>query len=554
MIARFILFIALVGFACTSNADLPSKSAVVTSHPIANQVGQKILDQGGNAFDAAVAVSAVLAVVEPHRSGLGAGGFWLIHRESDKHQAMIDAREAAPSASTWDMYLDAQGTPISNASRAGATSAGIPGEPAGFVYITEKYGNLELATNLSPAIHYAKNGFPVYEHYRSGLMRKADSMRGQAAGKVFLNKGEIPEAGWIVKQPQLAKTLERLSKYGHDGFYKGPVAKALVKGVVKAGGIWQMEDLANYRIIEREPMIGEYRGIRIVTAPPPSGGGVALINSLNILSGFDLASLDQVTRTHLVAESLRRAFRDRSEFLGDTDFVSVPMAKLIHPFYADGQRASIRTDRASVSAQLADTLPEAAKGMDTTHFSILDKQGNRVSASLSLNFWYGSGFMPPRTGVLLNNQMDDFASKPGSANGFKLLGGHANAIAPNKRMLSSMAPTFLESDRGVAVLGTPGGSRIISMVLLATLAWSEGADAERMAGLPRFHHQYMPDEIFFEPNAFSEEEQISLKALGHQLRESSRFFGNMQVITWDYQDNKVEAGHDPRGYKDVLVY
>ncbi len=550
-LSSLVFLLALVG-GQYAWAEKLSRAGIATSHAIATKVGEDILADGGNAFDAAVAISAVLAVVEPHRSGLGGGGFYLLHRASDGKQVMIDAREAAPSAATWDMYLDETGGVIPNASRVGVTSAGIPGEPAAFVHITEKYGRLSLERNLSPAIHYAKNGFPVYEHYRAGLNRKAEAMRGQASGKVFLHKGEVPPVGHIVKQPRLAKTLERLARQGHDGFYKGRVAKTLVRGVKKAGGYWQLQDLANYHVVEREPLIGEYKGVRVVSVPPPSAGGVALINSLNILSGFEFDESDSTT--HLTVEALRRAFRDRSQFLGDTDFVSVPIPRLTHPYYAAGQRASIHQSKASQSELLAATMPSGPKGMDTTHFSLIDREGNRVSASLSLNFWYGSGFMAPGTGVLLNNQMDDFASKPGSANGFQLLGGQPNAIAPNKRMLSSMTPTFLESDRGVAVLGTPGGSRIISMVLLATMAWTDGANAAEMVALPRYHHQYMPDEIFYEPGAIEQEELTLLESMGHSLRESSRLYGNMQVVTWDRENNQVEVGVDPRGYKDVLVY
>ncbi|MEM7282770.1 MAG: gamma-glutamyltransferase [Pseudomonadota bacterium] len=549
---KFLIIAALLLCSVVARGELPS-AGVATSHPIATEVGEAVLADGGNAFDAAVAISAVLAVVEPHRSGLGGGGFYLLHRESDGFQVMVDARETAPSSATWNMYLDDEGNVIENASRFGATSAGIPGEPAAFVHITEKYGRLSLEKNLSYAIQYARNGFPVYEHYQSGLTRKAELMRGQAAGKVYLDRGQVPEAGYIVKQRDLAKTMERLAAKGHAGFYEGKVAKALVKGVTRAGGHWQLQDLANYRVLERAPLVGEYKGIRVVSVPPPSAGGMALISSLNILSGFDLSE-SGVSTTHLTVEAMRRAFRDRSQFLGDTDFVSVPIDKLTHPFYADGLRASIRQDKAGSSLALAATEPDGPKGTETTHFSIIDQEGNRVSASLSLNWWYGSGFMVPGTGVLLNNQMDDFASKPGTPNGFALLGGRPNAIAPNKRMLSSMTPTFLESDRGVAVLGTPGGSRIISMVLLATLAWSEGATAEQMVALPRFHHQYLPDEVFFEPGALSEEAQRELEAMGHVLRESSRLYGNMQVVIWDKQKGIVEVGIDPRGYKDVLVY
>ena len=541
--------------AAETSRRLPTTAAVASAHPLATQAGTEILEMGGNAFDAAVAVSAALGVVEPYSSGLGGGGFYLLHRESDQMQIMIDGREVAPMAATHDMYLDEKGDPIPRLSVDGPMAAGIPGLPAALVHIADKYGRLSLEQSLAPAIRYAQDGYPVTPRLRLGLQFKRDLIAAsEAASQVFLRDGQVPELGTVIKQPALGETLRLLTKNGADGFYRGELAQKLVTGNRDAGGIWTLEDLAGYRVIERPPVVAEYKGVRVVTAPPPSSGGVVLVNTLNILSTFDLENMDPMTAKHLLIESMRRSYRDRAEYLGDPDFVDIPMRKLLHPYYAAGQRISIRFDRATPSDLLPGILPAGSGGTDTTHFSILDKEGNRVGGTQSINFWFGSGFMPPDTGVLLNNEMDDFSLKPGVPNGYELVGADANAIAPGKRMLSSMTPTFLESERGIAILGTPGGSRIISMVLLSSLAWVDGADAKEMVELRRFHHQYLPDQIFYEPGAMSESEKRSLQERGHELKESERLYGNMQAITWDFETGVVRAASDPRGEGEGLVY
>jgi gamma-glutamyltranspeptidase/glutathione hydrolase len=292
----------------------------------------------------------------------------------------------------------------------------------------------------------------------------------------------------------------------------------------------------------------------IVSAPPPSAGGIALSNVFNILSGYELGGLAPVDRKHLTIEAMRRAYRDRAIYLGDPAFVSMPLERLLSPFYAEGQRTSILLDHATPSTQLSGIRPEPVAGTNTTHFSVIDRAGNRVGGTLSINTWFGSAFIPPGTGVLLNNEMDDFSIKTGVPNGFDLIGTEANSVAPGKRMLSSMSPTFLESERGIAILGTPGGSRIISMVLLASLAWFDGADAGEMVGLKRYHHQYFPDAVAYEKGALTADEEAALAARGHKLEPSARSYGNMQVVTWDRETGRVEAASDPRGGGDVTVY
>jgi len=551
-----IAALAVLVFSAAAAAEpRPSRAAIATAHPLATAAGMEVLEKGGNAFDAAVAISAALAVVEPNGSGLGGGAFWLMHRAADGLDVMVDGREVAPGAASRDMYLDAAGNPIPRASMDGPLAAGIPGQPAGLAHITDKYGNLSLAENLAPAIRIARDGFPLYPRLRAGLRFKVQLLKRWPAGaEVFLPGGELPELGFVIRQPDLARTLEAMAAKGAAGFYDGDVAARLVAGARAAGGIWTREDLRSYRVVEREPVVGEYRGMRVIAASPPSSGGVALINALGMLAGYQLETLQPVTAQHLVIEAMRRAFRDRAEYLGDPDFVDVPVEQLTHPFYAAGQRASIRFDKATPSAALPGILPAGAKGTETTHFSVMDADGNRVGASLSLNFWFGSGFMAPGTGVFLNNEMDDFSIKAGVPNGYQLVGADANKIVPGKRMLSSMTPTFLESERGIAILGTPGGSRIISMVLLASLAWHQGASAEEMVSLPRYHHQYLPDVVSFEPDSIAAERQAALVGLGHELKALTRPYGNLQVVTWDYQSGEVEAASDPRGEGEGRVY
>ena len=524
----------------------PERAAVSSAHPLASAAGVEILEKGGNAFDAAVAVSAALSVVEPAGSGLGGGGFFLLHREADEFRIMVDGREVAPGAAEADMYLDDNGDPIARASRDGPLAAGIPGLPAALVHVAETYGRLSLAESLEPAIRYARNGFEAYESLSSGLGRRSRAIN-DAAREVFFSEGQPPAVGARIVQSDLATTLTALAERGFEGFYSGEVAEKLVAGARAGGGIWTLEDLAQYRVVEREPLVGDYRGTTIISVPPPSSGGVALINMLNILAGYDFDDLGKVTRVHLLAEAMRRAYRDRAEYLGDTDFVDVPLDRLLHPFYAAGQRMSVRLDQATSSDTLPGIFAEPAGGDQTSHFSVLDTEGNAVAATQSINFGFGSGYMPAGTGVLLNNEMDDFSMKPGVANGYQLLGAEANAIAPGKRMLSSMTPTILVNDDGLSILGTPGGSRIITMVLLAALEWMEGGGAEAMVGLPRIHHQYFPDQIGYEPGALTAGEISALEDLGHSLEEARFSFGNMHVVTWDLKTGAVDAASDPRG-------
>ncbi len=542
------------GFAWADQAAAPHKAAIASAHPLASRAGQEVLEQGGNAFDAAVAISAALAVVEPSSSGLGGGGFYLLHRSADGFETMVDAREKAPSAATRDMYLDKNGEPVKGASTGGPLAAAIPGEPAAFEYLALKYGRLSLKQNLQPAIRLAREGFALNARLQAGIRYKRDALlRSPESAKVFLIKGEVPPLGTLIKQPDLAATLEVLAERGAKGFYQGSVARELVRSVIAGGGIWSMQDLANYTVVERRPLVGEYRGARIVSAAPPSSGGVALLDALNILSGVDMAHLDSATRKHWVIAAMQRVYRDRAIYLGDPDFVDVPVSLLTNPAYAAGQRASIRSDKAMPS-DLLPGVSEQSGGPQTTHFSVLDREGNRVGATISVNLWLGTGYIAGHTGVLLNNTMDDFSIKPGIPNDFGLIGASANSVAANKRSLSSMTPTFVETPAGTMIIGSPGGSYIISMVLLGTLNYLEGMSAADVVKSPRYHHQYSPDEVEYEPDAFSPAEIQALQGRGHKLEVASRRWGNMQVVTWDYASGVVQAASDPRGVGEGLVY
>jgi gamma-glutamyltranspeptidase / glutathione hydrolase len=542
----FICLFLLVVSAPLAAGDTPGKAAIASAHYLATEAGHEILAQGGNAFDAAIAVSAALAVVEPTSSGIGGGAFWLIHRAEDGFETMVDAREQAPAAAYKDMYLDAEGNVNRDLAVNGPLAAGIPGEVAGLEHLARNYGRLPLATSLQPAIRLAREGFPVDKKFNAIVNWRIDSIRRwPAATDAYLVDGETPPIGHIIKLPDLAWVLENIAERGAEGFYAGPVAERLVKGVRDAGGIWTMEDLAAYVVKERDPIRTMYGDYELVTAPPPSSGGVAIAEILNILEPYPINELEPVLRTHLVVEAMRRAYRDRAIYLGDPDFVDIPVEMLTSQYYADGLRASIRPDRATPSSMLPgnEQIPE---GTDTTHFSIIDAEGNMVAATLTVNLGFGSTFMPPGTGLVVNNEMDDFSAKAGEPNAFGLIGFMANEIQPYKRPLSSMTPTFMIGKDKRAVIGTPGGSRIITMVLLGILDFMKGNEPESWVSLPRFHHQYVPDKISAESGAFTPEQVEGLKAMGHEVEVRERPWGNMHGAMWNLETGEVSAGSDPR--------
>ena len=548
------LLLACIALSPAVFAARPPVAGIASAHPLATQAGMEILASGGNAFDAAVAVSAALAVVEPYSSGLGGGGFWLLHRERDGFEVMVDGREKAPLAASRNMYLGDGGNVVPGLSVNGALAAGIPGEPAALAHISRRYGRLSLQRSLAPAIRLAREGFAVDAIYRKMAQFRRAALQNDmaAAAEIFLHDDEVPAIGHRIVQRDLAATLTAMARFGDAGFYRGAVARKLVEGVRAAGGIWSLRDLAEYRIVERQPVRGEYHGLRITSAALPSSGGIVLLSMLNMLSALPLQEFDNATRTHVVIEAMRRAYRDRAGFLGDSDFVDVPVEYLSSRAHARKMGESIRLQQATASSTLSGKMVENG-GQDTTHFSILDKAGNRVAATLSINYPFGACVVPPGTGVLLNDEMDDFSSKPGEPNVYGLVGAEANAIEPGKRPLSSMSPTFVESEKGVAILGTPGGSRIITMVLLGVLDLADGNDPESWVSLPRFHHQYLPDVVQFEPAAFDAALQKDLRARGHELKPLDSSYGNMQAIYWDKQSGEVIPASDPRGSGEARV-
>ena len=524
----------------------PPGTVISSANHHATDAGHEVIALGGNAFDAAVAVSAALSVTEPVSSGLGGGGFFLLHDARSGRDVFVDARETAPASATPAMYLDGAGNLDNDKAQNGPTSAGIPGLPAGLVHVAKKYGRLPLSVTLAPAIRLARDGFEVYPRLETAYAgRRAVMERYKGSRELFLADGDPPQAGEVLKQPDLARTLESIARDGFDGFYRGEIAQRLLAGVEAEGGQWTAEELAGYRVREREPLRFDYNGWQVVTAPPPSSGGVALAQMLQILSAWGLDALPDAQRIHLTVEAMRRAYRDRTFYLGDPDFVDMPLALLTDPDYAAGLRATIHPDKATPS-DLLSGKPTPLEDEETTHFSIIDAEGNRVAVTQTVNLLFGSGLVPPGTGVLLNNEMDDFALKPGTPNAFGVMGFDANAVEPGKRMLSSMTPSFIENDGKVAVIGSPGGSRIITEVLLGILGYDDGLSAQEVAALPRFHHQWMPDAISAEPGAIDAQTVAALQAMGHTVNAGESTWGNLQTVQWDKRANTLAGGTDPR--------
>lgn len=549
---RFLLPGLLALLSPLALAGAPARPAplhdagIASANAYATDAGMEVLAKGGNAFDAAIAVSATLGLVEPESSGLGGGGFMLLRTSKDGREVFVDARERAPYAATRDMFLDAEGKPDRDRSVNGALAAAIPGLPAGLDHLAKKYGRLPLRESLAPAIRLAREGWRFGPKNAAMLGWRRDVLaRSPAAAALFLRDGQVPAEGTLMRNEDYARVLERLAAGGAEGFYRGEFARRLVRGVNEAGGIWSERDLAEYAVVEREPLKFAHRGYEITTAPAPSSGGVALATMLKVLEGYDYPRLGKVERSHLLIEAMRRAYRDRALYLGDPDFVQAPVAMLTSDAYAAGLRASIHPSKATPSDLLPGIDAQPLRP-DTTHFSIIDAEGNMIAVTQTVNLPYGNALVVPGTGFLLNNEMDDFSVKPGVPNAFGLVGDDANAIAPGKRPLSSMTPTFVSGHGRTAVLGTPGGSRIITMVMLGLLELMDGQGAQAVAAAPRFHHQYLPDVVQAEAAAFSAEEIEALEAMGHDVEAGERTWGNMQVVLWHHEDGKVEAGSDPR--------
>lgn len=545
----FRLFVTtwlLIWSLTVSAVQLPVQGQVSTAHPLATSVGVRVLEQGGNAVDAAIAITAALAVVEPYGSGIGGGGFYLIRLHGDPVQYLfLDAREVAPLAATVDMYLD-NGKVQPQASLNGALAAAIPGIPAALDAL-QQHGSLSLAHNLQPAIELAEHGIVVDEVYRQRAgWRLAAMQQDTHTSQIFLADGQLPQADWILRQPQLAATLRLLAEQGGRAFYQGELAQLLVDGVRAAGGIWQLADLQQYQVRWREPLqVALANGQLLVSAPPPSAGGVTLAQALLMLEQLPWQQASGAQRVHLVVEVMRRAYRDRA-LLGDPDFVSNPLAQLLDSSQIQNLLASIDSDKASQSLELGEFVP-VHEGEQTTHFAVLDQYGNAVAGTLSLNMMFGAAFTVPETGVLLNDQMDDFAADIGASNAYGLVGSAANQIMAGKRPLSSMSPSLLESAEEMAAFGTPGGSRIPSMNLLAMLSYLQGEAPQQWVATPRYHHQFLPDELGVEPQALTENELAELEQMGHRIKTLGRNYGNQQVLYWNKRSGHSDSASDPRG-------
>lgn len=528
---------------------------VASVHALATEVGVEVLKKGGNAVDAAVAVAMALAVVYPAAGNIGGGGFMLI-RLADGTTTAIDYRETAPAQASRDMYLDSTGRLVPERSTKGHLSVGVPGTVAGLAYALEKYGTKRWAELLEPAVELASRGFRVTRdlqeeiEFYSPLLNSFPETR-----RILLRNGQPYREGEVLRQPELAATLRRMQKAGPREFYEGETAKLLLDEIQRGGGILTAADLKNYRPKERKPLTGSYRGYEIITMPPPSSGGVLLIEMLNMLEQYDVQSLGATSsrKYHLLVEVMKRAFADRAVHLGDADFVSVPVERLTSKEYAASLSKTIDPERATPSSKL---LPKTTnEPMDTTHFSIVDRWGNAVSNTYTLNFAYGSGVMVRGAGFLLNNEMDDFAAKPGFSNDFHLIQGEPNAIAPGKRPLSSMTPTIVvKNGKLVLVLGSPGGPTIINSVLQVIINYIDHRMNLRQAvDAPRIHHQWMPDLMRQEPNALSEDVIEGLKRRGHSVpvlnyNASSRssYIGDVEAVAIEESTGYRLGANDPR--------
>ncbi|OYT73336.1 MAG: gamma-glutamyltransferase [Chloracidobacterium sp. CP2_5A] len=525
------------------------KAMVASSSAFASRVGLQILQRGGNAVDAAVAVGLALAVTFPVAGNLGGGGFMLI-RMADGRTAAIDYRETAPGAARRDMYLDAEGRHLLEKSTLGYAAVGIPGTVAGFDLALRKYGRLKWAQVVAPARRLASDGFPVSYTLAQGLKIAQRLSLDPESRRIFHRDGAYYAEGEIFRQPELAATLERLEKRGPREFYEGETARRLAAAMAANGGSITLDDLKRYRPVEREPLRGTYRGYEILTFPPPSSGGILLLNVLNQLEGDDLAALGPGSSeaSHLLIEALRRSFADRAALMGDPDFVPVPVDKLISKDYARARRATIDPCRATPSDAIQPGLEApVSEASETTHFTVVDVEGNIVTNTYTLNGPYGSGVTAPGTGVLLNNEMDDFAAKPGSPNAFQLIQGESNAIAPGKRPLSSMTPAIVLKDgKPWLAVGSPGGPTIISTVIQVVInVIDHQMNLQQAIDAPRLHHQWRPDVVMWEPYGMTADTRRALEAKGHRLDVIPRYNGDVEAVMIDATGVRLGAS-DPR--------
>src|SRR5262245_62113608 len=537
-----------------SRPPVRGKFGMVSSvSEIASQVGVDVLKRGGNAVDAAVAVGLALAVVWPSAGNLGGGGFMLIRQASGKATA-IDYREMAPSAAHRNVYLDDKGEYIDESSTYGHAAAGVPGTVAGLAYALEKYGTMKWAEVAKPARRLAAEGFPVWYKLERSLKGASEELsRYPETKRIFLRDGNPYETGEIFKQPELAAVFERMIKRGPREFYEGKTAQLIEESMRRAangGKVWMtVEDLKNYKAVEREPLRSTYRGHEIITMPPPSSGGIAMIEMLNILERYDLKSMGAGSSQaiHVMVEAMRRAFADRAQFLGDPDFVKVPVAGLISRKYADILAATIDPEHASTSQEVRNGDPLPYESEETTHFTVVDKDGNVATNTYTINDSFGNKITVEGAGFLLNNEMDDFAPKPGGPNAYGLIQGEANAVAARKRPLSSMTPTIVLKDGKLLFsVGSPGGPTIINTVTQVIVnIIDHGMNIQQAIDWPRVHHQWMPDQIVYEPYGLVPDVMNRLKSMGHQFG-NPRYMGDAEGVMIEAKTDVRLGGNDPR--------
>lgn len=521
----------------------------------ATRVGVEILKEGGNAVDAAVAVGYALAVTHPQAGNLGGGGFMMIRTKEGKVTA-IDFREMAPAAATRDMFLDEQGNPDSKKSLTSHLASGTPGTVAGFTLALEKYGSLPLKKVVQPAIKLAKQGFTVNDALADDLKTYGSEVlpNHDTSKAIFWKEGEPLKKGDKLVQANLAKSLELIAEKGPDGFYKGTTAEQIAQEMSKNGGLITKEDLANYKAVERTPVSGDYRGYQVYSMPPPSSGGIHIIQILNILENFDLAKygFGSADAMQVMAEAEKYAYADRSEYLGDPDFVKVPWQALTSKAYAKSIAEQIDVNKARPSSQIRPGKLEPYESNQTTHFSVVDKEGNAVAVTYTLNTVFGSGIVAGNTGILMNNQMDDFSAKPGVPNVYGLVGGDANAIGPGKRPLSSMSPTIVLKDgKTWLVTGSPGGSRIITTVLQMVVNTIDyGMNVAEATNAPRFHHQWLPDELRVE-KGFSPDTLKLLEQKGQKVAVKASMGSTQSIMVGP--DGTLYGASDPRSVDDLTA-
>ncbi len=553
-VASSLIFQTQVGLAASREPQRARHGVVASSNEIASKVGVDIMKRGGNAVDAAIAVAFALAVTHPAAGNLGGGGFMMI-RLKDGRTTAIDYREMAPAAATHNIYLDKDGKVIEGDGGPveGYRAAGVPGTVRGMELALKKYGSHRLTWSqlIEPARALAANGFSVTYTLARGLRGNKDYLSKYAETKrIYLNDGKFYNEGDVFRQPDLAATFARLQRRGPNEFYEGQTARLIVDDLKRHNGLMTMEDLHGYVAKEREPLRGNYRGYEVISMPPPSSGGAVLIEMLNILEGYDFKKIDWASaeRYHLTTEAMRRAFADRAEYMGDADFVKVPIAGLVDKKYAAQLRDTINPARASSSEQVKAGKPAGYESEETTHFTVVDAEGNAVANTYTLNNSYGSAAVAKGTGIIMNDEMDDFAAKPGTPNLYGLIQGERNAVAPRKRPLSAMTPTFVLRKDGSLwfTVGSPGGPTIINTVLdVITNVIDYNMNIQQAIDAPRIHHQWLPDELVFEPYGLSGDTQNALLARGHKLAKP-RYLGDAEGIMIEEKTGMRLGATDPR--------